>query len=56
MKWKKWRVQVYQGHTGIVDGDGIAIASICGNKDADRTARTAQLIVRSVNSLKEKQR
>ena len=48
---KKWRVVVYQKHTGIVDGDGNSICSMVPNSEKD-----AKLIVKAVNKLFESKR
>ena len=50
MKTKEWAVNVYEKHIGIVDGNGVTVASV-GARGEPHVWHNARLIVKAVNKL-----
>ena len=40
-----WKIHIYQGHIGIVDGEGGSVASLPGGRGNPQTWRHANIIV-----------
>lgn len=53
IKSKKWRMQIYSAHIGLIDGDGNSMVNIIGKRGDVKTWQTAEFVLAAVNKALE---